>query len=72
MYCSLQKFLHLLLSLKLYNGKFQSRQVDWDVTINKDYSKIGVGVVIRDYDGKVLASLMKSLIFCLEPSIGKA
>lgn len=47
-------------------------KVNWDVAIKANCNKIGIGVVIRDCDGVVLASLMKPMLFCVEPSLAKA
>ncbi|KAF5481080.1 hypothetical protein F2P56_001766 [Juglans regia] len=47
-------------------------KLNWDVAIRKTDQKIGVGVVLRDHEGDVLATLMQPVTFCVQPSIAEA
>ncbi|XP_041011502.1 uncharacterized protein LOC121255306 [Juglans microcarpa x Juglans regia] len=47
-------------------------KVNWDVAVRYDFNKIGVGVVIREADGSVLANLMQPRFYCTDLVLAKA
>ncbi|XP_042973154.1 uncharacterized protein LOC122304957 [Carya illinoinensis] len=47
-------------------------KVNWDVAVRSASYKLGVGVVICDSNGSVLASLMQPLAYCTNPVLAEA
>ncbi|XP_042944578.1 uncharacterized protein LOC122278455 [Carya illinoinensis] len=47
-------------------------KANWDAAIDKDNSKVGIGVIVRDSDGLVIGSLCSSITLTPNPKIGEA
>ena len=47
-------------------------KANWDVAIDKSKERVGVGVILRDERGQVLAAMSKTRHGTLEPSTGEA
>ncbi|XP_042939391.1 uncharacterized protein LOC122274416 [Carya illinoinensis] len=47
-------------------------KANWDGAIDKDNSKVGIGVIVRDSEGLVMASLCSSITLNFDPSLGEA
>lgn len=46
-------------------------KINWDVTIQKQSNKIGIRIVLRDWEGFVLISVMKPLQYCSNATLAK-
>ncbi|XP_042973210.1 uncharacterized protein LOC122305014 [Carya illinoinensis] len=47
-------------------------KANWDTAVDKENSKIGVGVIIRDSSGLIIASLCSSISLSPNPLLGEA
>ncbi|XP_042950154.1 uncharacterized protein LOC122282268 [Carya illinoinensis] len=47
-------------------------KANWDAAIDKDNSKVGIGVIVRDSEGLVMASLCSSITLNPNPLLGEA
>ncbi|XP_042983225.1 uncharacterized protein LOC122312634 [Carya illinoinensis] len=47
-------------------------KANWDVAVDKGKSRIGVGVIVRDSSGMVMASMCSSMLLDPDPLLGEA
>lgn len=47
-------------------------KINWDVAIDKEGKKMGVGIVARDHDGQVVAALSTPRCFITDPTTAEA
>lgn len=47
-------------------------KINWDAAISKETERMGVGVVIRDDIGRVLAARMKVILYITDPAAAEA
>jgi ribonuclease HI len=47
-------------------------KVNWDATVDKKNGRIGLGIVVRDYEGVVLAERSTTNNFLVEPVMAEA
>ena len=47
-------------------------KVNWDIAVDNQNCCMGVGAILRDDEGRVLAAVSKTLRFCYEPVAGEA
>lgn len=47
-------------------------KANWDVAIDKSHGQVGIGVVIREEKGQVIAAMSKTRMSLLEPTTGEA
>ncbi|XP_041001660.1 uncharacterized protein LOC121247363 [Juglans microcarpa x Juglans regia] len=47
-------------------------KINWDVAVDRNHYKIGIGIAIRDEEGNHLAIMRKNSILCPDPLIVKA
>ena len=50
----------------------ESYKANWDAAINLKEKKVGIGVIIRDYQGWVFAALSKTIQISLDPTMAEA
>jgi ribonuclease HI len=48
------------------------KKANWDVAINKDQGRVGIGVIIRDEKGWVVTAMCRTRQGLLEPTTGEA
>ena len=47
-------------------------KTNWDVAIDKEKGHVGIGIVVRDWSGKVIAARSITKLGCFEPITGEA
>lgn len=47
-------------------------KISWDVAVDKQHCKIGIGIVVRDEQGNFMASMRKNWVLFPDPSLAEA
>ena len=47
-------------------------KINWNVAVNKGFRRIGIGIIVRDHDGSILAARSTTKNFLVEPTVVEA